>query len=170
MTSSDSAFEIRARVGFRILREDDAPALEWHGGENLRGWYREQWQRHARGEIAVVVADFNGFPIGQGAIHWHGKPTHPQIPDIQSLRVFAAFRSFGVGSRLLQACENAVRERGFPHVSLAVAIENTRAQKLYERCGYHPSGATYDDQWHYIDARGVVVHNVEHVQDLIKIL
>jgi ribosomal protein S18 acetylase RimI-like enzyme len=156
------------RVVIRPLQEEDSLALEWHGGEDLRNWYREQWEHHQAGERLVLVADLNGFPIGQAALLWHGKPTHPHIPDIQSLRVFAAFRGLRIGTYLMEACENAVRERGYSQVSLAVALDNPRARKLYERHGYRTTGDTYDDEWHYEDANGELVRQIDQVVDMVK--
>ncbi|HEX8833064.1 MAG TPA: GNAT family N-acetyltransferase [Abditibacteriaceae bacterium] len=162
-------FELPHRFAMiRPLREDDNLALEWQGGVDLRTWYGLQWERHLHGDVHVLVVDYNGFPIAQSAIHWSGKPSHPLIPDIQSLRVFPAFRGMGIGSHLLNACEDMVRERGFSHVSLAVALENPRARSLYERVGYQAVGEPYDDIWHYVNQRGEVVHLSEVVIDLVK--
>ena len=152
----------------RTLRESDNRALEWSGGPDLRSFYDEQWQRHQAGEVCVLVVEWNRFPVGQGAIHWRGKPTHPHIPDIQSLRVFDAFRGLGLGSQLLRALENTVRERGFKQVSLAVALDNPRAHALYERIGYAPVGEPYHDEWIYRDARGEECRVCERVLDLVK--
>ena len=158
----------------RILRESDTPLLEWHGGTDLRDWYQKQWRAHETGEITVLVADFNDFPIGQAAIHWHGKPTHPQIPDIQSLRVFGAFQGMGIGTKLIHACESAVRHRveheGEDHtrISISVSVENPRAKALYERLGFVVVGDTYEDKWHYVDARGQTIYQSEIVYDLVK--
>ena len=152
----------------RDLRESDCRDLEWHGGADLRAWYQEQWLAHRDGKVRVLVADFNGFAIGQAAIHWHGKPTHPRVPDIQSLRVFGAFRGLGVGSLLLDGAEEVARAHGFSQISLAVALENPRARALYERRGYQNLGEEYDDQWHYTDARGESCHISERVLDMVK--
>jgi ribosomal protein S18 acetylase RimI-like enzyme len=157
-------------IVIRYLREADNRALEWQGGADLRDWYQAQWQGHCAGHVCALVADFNNHPIGQAAIHWRGKPTHPHIPDIQSLRVFPAFHGMGIGSRLLEACECVVRERGFNEVSLAVGIENVRARALYERVGYTSIGEVYTDEWHFVDARGEVQHMSEVVIDLVKTL
>lgn len=163
------SFEVPPRhIVIRRLRESDNRALEWQGGADLRDWYLAQWQGHSDDQVCVLIADFNNFPIGQAAIHWKGKPTHPHIPDIQSLRVFPAFQGMSIGSRLLEACERVVRERGFKQVSLAVGIENVRARALYERIGYTPIGEMYSDTWHFVDARGEVQHMSETVIDLVK--
>jgi GNAT superfamily N-acetyltransferase len=155
-------------ISVRDLREEDSLHLEWHGGHDLRAWYRAQWQAHHSDRVRVLIADFNGFPIAQIAIHWHGKPTHSAIPDLQSFRVFEAFRGLGIGSLLLDCAEEVVFERGFTQVSLAVSVENARAQALYNRRGYEIWGTPYDDIWDYSSARGETVQVVERVQDMVK--
>lgn len=158
----------RTQVVVRLLQERDTRALEWQGGADLRSFYERQWEQHCAGTVCALVADFNGFPIGQGSIHWQGKPTHPHIPDIQSLRVFDAFRGLGIGSQLLVAGERLVAARGFAQVSLAAGLQNPAARRLYERLGYHAVGEPYNDAWHYINAQGVTVHVAEMVIDLVK--
>ena len=160
--------EFAVCVRMRALRETDSHALEWQGGADLRRWYAAQWRSHHAGDIFVIIADLEGFPIGQSAIHWNGKTTHPYIPDIQSLRVFGAFRGRGIGSLLLTASEDLVRERGFARVSLSVAIDNPRARTLYERSGYVVTGEPYDDNWEFINAAGQRVAISEKVLDLVK--
>ena len=152
----------------RDLAASDCTPLEWHGGEDFREWYRSQWRNHCEATVRVLVADFNDFPIGQVAVHWHGKPTHPTVPDVQSLRVFEAFRGLGLGTMLLDCAENVVRERGFSSVSLSVALDNPRAQKLYERRGYQIFGDIYHDEWQYLNARGETQIVREEVLDLVK--
>jgi hypothetical protein len=80
------------RVVIRRVQQADLRALEWHGGPDRRSFYEEQWSQHCRGAVCVLVADLRQFPIGHAAIHWHGKPTHPTIPDLQSVRVAPGFR------------------------------------------------------------------------------
>lgn len=152
----------------RDLNQSDGAPLEWHGGDDLRSWYAAQWRNHCEETVRVLVADFNNFPIGQVAVHWHGKPTHPLVPDVQSLRVLGAFRGLGIGSLLLECAENVVRERGFAQISLSVALDNGRAHSLYERLGYSVFGEIYNDQWHYVNARGETCHVVEPVLDMVK--
>lgn len=155
-------------VTFRALRETDLEALEWHGGAHLRDFYHELWRAHSAAEIHVLVADFNDFPIGLANIHWPGKPTQPDIPDVQSLRVHPIFRGLKVGSHLLKTCEKLIAERGFSQVTLSVSLDNHKAKKLYERHGYHIIGVPYCDVWYYTDAVGKSVRVEEHVLDMVK--
>jgi GNAT superfamily N-acetyltransferase len=157
-------------IVIRTLHESDVRLLEWHGGEDLRSFYDWQWTQHCNGEREVLVADFNAFPIGQVALQWAGKSTHPQIPDIQSLRVMETFRGLGIGSRLIEACEQEVLQRGSDQIGIAVGIENPAAQRLYERLGYRIMGAPYNDSWDYVNARGETILVEETIMDLIKTL
>ena len=157
-------------VVVRTLVERDVRLLEWHGGEDLRSFYDWQWTQHQSCEREILVADFNNFPIGQVAIQWTGKSTHPSFPDIQSLRVMEAFRGMGIGSRLVEACEMEATRRGFNQIGIAVGVENPAAQRLYQRLGYQITGASYTDSWSYQNARGETVHVEESIVDLIKTL
>src|SRR5688572_3729531 len=93
----------RPGVVIRALQKEDGLKLEWQGGADLRNFYDRQWMAHEMGEAFVLVADFNSFPIGQAAVYWEGKPAHPGIPDLQSLRVHPLFQGQGIGTRLLDA-------------------------------------------------------------------
>ena len=105
-------WELGARAHIRDLDQKDLRALEWHGGRDLRAFYEECWDKHRDDELCYLVADFNRYPIGQVIVVWSGKPSHPDFPDVQSLRVHPAFRGMGVGSRLLQAAEECARQHG----------------------------------------------------------
>jgi len=155
-------------VTIRPLEERDVRQLEWQGGEDLRSFYEWQWEQHQAGEREVLVAIFNGFAIGQAAVHWAGKIMHPGVPDIQSLRVMDAFRGLRIGSRLVEACEMDVQRRGCGRIGLSVGVQNTSARRLYERVGYVADGPTYIDRWHYTNVRGERVDVEEEVIDMLK--
>jgi len=165
----ESTFSLPSpEIRLRTLQKEDLLKLEWHGGADLRQFYQQQWEAHQSGKVLVVVADLRHFPIAQAAIHWLGKPTHPHIPDIQSVRVIEALQGQGIGSRLLDLCESLVREQKHPQVSLAVAVDNEGAKRLYERHGFRVTGEPYHDKWAYINANGQTVHVDELVTDMMK--
>ena len=160
-------------ITIRPLLAGDTRSLEWHGGRDRRSFYDGQTHAHLAGEIHVFVASsaWQGhpdFPIGQAAIHWNGKPTHPELPDIQSVRVHPEFRGLGIGSRLLEACEQHAAALGHRLISLSVALDNLKAKRLYERRGYRVVGVPYSDVWFYADAAGQSVRVEETVLDMIK--
>ena len=161
-------WDLPTRLHIRAASEQDLRPLEWHGGRDLRSFYREVWEKQGAQELLYLVADFNGFPIGQVLIIWSGKPSHPHFPDVQSLRVHPAFRGLGIGSRLLEAAEQCARERSHVQLGLSVSVENPKAHRLYERCGYVVRGEPYLDEWSYCNAREEAVTLSEIVIDLVK--
>lgn len=156
------------RVRIRVVDERDLPLLEWHGGADLRAFYREALNAHAQGLITYLVSELNGFPIGQVIVHWSGKESVPGVPDVQSLRVHPAFRGQGVGSKLLEAAESVVANAGHSHVTLSVGVKNPQAQKLYERCGYEVASKVYEDSWETINADGHPTRFHEVIFDMMK--
>jgi ribosomal protein S18 acetylase RimI-like enzyme len=158
----------RPGVVIRALQQEDNLKLEWQGGADLRNFYQRQWMAHEIGEAFVLIADFNGFPIGQAAIYWEGKPAHPGIPDLQSLRVHPIFQGQGIGTQLLEAGALVVKQRGFSQIGLSVNPDNLRAHHLYERCGYRVMCAPYQDHWQYTDATGQTIVVSEIILDMVK--
>jgi ribosomal protein S18 acetylase RimI-like enzyme len=57
---------------------------------------------------------------------------------IQNIYVEPASRDEGIGSALLDAAEEALRERGAEVLSLEVLARNQNARRLYENRGYEP--------------------------------
>ena len=109
-------WDIQSRIQIRPASEPDLLPLEWHGGPDLRSFYEEVWDKHQQQELLYLIADFNGYPIGQVLLIWSGKPSHPHFPDVQSLRVHPAFRGMGVGSRLIEAAEKCARGKRLPAI------------------------------------------------------
>lgn len=163
-----SRFQMTAQGEVREAREADLSHLEWHGGADLRSFYHQSWRAHQSGELTLLIADLGGFPIGQIAILWRGKPSHPHFPDLQSLRVHPAFRGLGIGSELIAAAEKLVAARGFERAGLSVGLENIHARRLYEKLGYQSHDVIYDERWSYIDQNETEIFVTERVVDLTK--
>lgn len=161
-------FDFLGRGHVRLVNETDIRLLEWHGGPDLRSFYDKIWAGHLAGDVTVLIADVNHYPVGQIVIHWSGKPAHSDFPDQQSLRVHPAFRGFGVGTALIEASERLVAAANFSHVGLSVGVENQKARRLYERLGYQVLGEAYEDHWSYTNLAGEEVAMSEVVLDMIK--
>jgi len=81
-----------------------------------------------------------GRYLGWVIVHWHGKRTAPDYPDMMKLFVREDFRRKGVASKLVRACEQEALARGFLKMGLSVAESNTPAMALYRRLGYSTEG------------------------------
>jgi hypothetical protein len=59
-------FELKIDMAIRPCREEDLRALEWFGKwSQYRGVIAEAFERQQQGEVMMLVADINRFPIGQ---------------------------------------------------------------------------------------------------------
>ncbi len=60
------------------------------------------------------------------------------------LAVMPALQSCGLGTLLVRAAEQRIRDRGLRRAELAVEEDNPRARALYERLGYAAYGREPD--------------------------
>ncbi len=151
------------KLGQVIVRQvtaEDLVGLEW-GGEykHFRHVYADAFQRMQRGYSMLWVAELPGTGlIGQVFIQFICD--RPELADgverayLYSFRVRGEYRSKGVGTRIMDVVEDDLRARGFQYVTLNVARDNPRAQKLYVRRGYQVV-APEPGVWSYIDDQGI---------------
>jgi ribosomal protein S18 acetylase RimI-like enzyme len=143
----------------RLLVQADLPALEWDGEYiHYRRLYGDIFQSVRLGRALMWGADIplDGI-IGQLFVQLRSK--RKELADgkkrayFYSFRVRPAFRSFGVGSRLLKTAEKDLVERGFSWITLNVAQTNYGARRFYERHGYQVVTAE-PGRWSYRDHLG----------------
>ena len=148
-----------ADIQYRTLVKDDLPALEWDGEyAHFRRLYREIYRSACQGRALmwVVTLPDKGL-IGQVFVQLTSQRL--ELADgssrayIYGFRVKEAYRSAGVGSRLLQVVEADLGQRGFQQISLNVGQANDAARRFYERHGYQVVGAEAG-RWHYLDEQG----------------
>lgn len=72
------------------------------------------------------------------------------------LLVIEPLRNYGIGTRLLLACEEYCKEAAIPYLGLDVnPADNSAAKRLYERLGYHAVGELHlDGVYGYTDEQG----------------
>jgi GNAT superfamily N-acetyltransferase len=99
----------------------------------------EQW----RGRLASRAVNFfafveeltDGEPAGLAAVYEGDGPA-----DLVSMWVRPAARGRGVGEALIAAAADWAKARDHDTLYLWVAEVNPAARKLYERCGFTPTG------------------------------
>ncbi|MEU5398853.1 ribosomal protein S18-alanine N-acetyltransferase [Streptomyces sp. NPDC005963] len=98
---------------------------------------------HARGPQATrryVVAE-RATDTGEGEIvGYAGLAAVGGLGDVQTIAVAPAAQGTGLGSRLLSDLLHHATAFECDEVFLEVRVDNTRAQKLYERFGFEPVG------------------------------
>ena len=137
----------------RLLEARDIPViasafaqLGWHKPATL---YQHYLAEQAAGQRTVFVAFWEGAFAGYITINWqsHYAPFHAaNIPEIQDFNVLPPFRRRGIGTRLLDLCEQRVAERAaVVGIGVGLYADYGAAQRLYTRRGY------------VLDGRGVMV-------------
>jgi GNAT superfamily N-acetyltransferase len=124
------------RIDFRLCREDDLPSLEWFGlFWAHREIIRQAFDRQRRGEVLMLLAVTNGYPVGQawmdlarlrsqnGALLW-------------AVRVFPFLQGRSLGAALIARAERLLAARRLAFVEIGVEKDNPGARRLYERLGY----------------------------------
>lgn len=136
---------LRAAELARIERD-----LPFHSREQWLDWLRRQDE----GSVTLFVAWADGAAVGHAMVAWdpRGDPYVERIgcPWIYDVLTHPDYRSRGVGTAMLRACEYAARARGVRVIGLGVAVTNIRARALYERLGYRDPGIgprVTSDQW-----------------------
>jgi len=82
-----------------------------------------------------LVAWDDSEPVGHAHLDWRSDP-----PQVQNVFVGESHRRLGIASRLSEAAEALVRERGYDRIALDVDVENEAARALYEKLGYGELG------------------------------
>jgi ribosomal protein S18 acetylase RimI-like enzyme len=102
----------------------------------------------AKPDTVLLLADEDGRLVGYGLAHvmpaeetWVADTwvTGPRIGEIESLGVLPEHRGRGIGSRLLEELDEALREAGVTDVILGALAGNSAAIRLYERHGFAPT-------------------------------
>ena len=138
----NSRFSLDLELKIRQCARQDLPQLEWFGlYTDHRQLIEEAFRRQQGGEVIMLVADLDGFPVGQAWLDLRARATD-SVGVIWALRVFPLLRNHGIGTRLLIAAERLLFERSYRWVELTVDQQEPRARRLYERLGYRSAGST----------------------------
>jgi ribosomal protein S18 acetylase RimI-like enzyme len=126
----------------RDLQPEDLGDLEWSGGPHHVDAIAARLQASFDGEAAlVVVALPNDRLIATGVVDFTRNPDHGLI---MMLAVHETLQSLGLGSIVIEALEQRIRERGRAVARIDVEHDNPRAAALYRRLGYREVGTVLD--------------------------
>jgi len=101
----------------------------------------------------IIVAEYNNELIGYAQLVW--LPTYKlfkrlNIPEIQDINIIPEYRNKGFGGKLIDFCENIVKESGGEEIGIGVGLNSSygAAQRLYIKKFYIPDGlgVCYDDK------------------------
>lgn len=138
-------FTIPLNVTIRACQESDLQLLEWFGlFADYRTVIAQTFKRHQQGEVMMLVAEANYFPVGQLWIDLV-KKYDESVAIFWALRVIPCLQNLGIGSRLLLAAEHFIQSKGFTAAEIGVEKDNLDAFRLYERLAYQIIAENLDE-------------------------
>ena len=89
----------------------------------------------AAGEAGAPPVGYAVLSIKPSMASWD---VDERIGELETLAVAETVRGQGIGSMLIEACRELLREDGISHWAVAVVEANADATRLYEREGFRP--------------------------------
>jgi ribosomal protein S18 acetylase RimI-like enzyme len=118
----------------RDIGEADLEGLAWSGPPLHMASIAEQVREvGAGGKDFLAVFLPTGHSVGKVEVSYD---TQPDTGEVGSMSVRDVWQSLGVGTFLIGAAEQRIRERGLQGAALDVEENNPRARALHERLGY----------------------------------
>ena len=121
----------------RLAALRDAPAAFSSTYAREAAFTEERWRGRISERHVTYFAYRPQAPEPAGLI---GVYVEDGLADVVSMWVRPGTRGRGVGEALITAAADWSRARGHDGVFLWVTESNTPARKLYERCGFTPTG------------------------------
>lgn len=146
-------------IAVRVCTPDDLPAIE--ATEPVgKDYARSALRRQDSGAATYLVAWRGVVPVGSAEVVFGDRP------ELQNLAVRAGFRGAGIGTALIDAAEDLVRDGGV--LLIGVSDDNPRARDLYLRRGYVPTAEIETYTYTYVDDTGLAHTVTETAEYLAK--
>ncbi len=121
-------------VAIRDMVHADLAECAWSGSPaHLRAVEKELLLAARDRADYFVACPPSGLPVAKGGITYQ---LAPGSGTIWQLAVHPALQGLGIGTLLIGAMEDRIRERGCHSAEIRVEVDNPRAQALYARLGY----------------------------------
>lgn len=101
---------------------------------------REQWWASRSGELDVLVAELDGTVVGVSYSSFYRPKAAYRSTAETTIVLDTGYLNRGIGTRLLGALLDRVRERGFHRAVAIVALPNEASIILHEKLGFRHAG------------------------------
>ncbi|HKP05778.1 MAG TPA: GNAT family N-acetyltransferase [Microbacterium sp.] len=124
-------------VGYVVGAPDSAAFEEWFASE---WWPRfaRRWPKPQGDPLPVSASRQDGIVRYAYARHGGAQPFGDEYPAHLHIDLLPETQGQGLGRRLIETLENALRDAGVPGLHLVASAENTGAIAFYPRVGFEP--------------------------------
>ena len=99
--------------------------------------YTKRIEENQAGSAAYLLAEQGDEIVGQVFLKFYGTENDPNTPNMEDLLVKEKYRNKGIGTALIDKCEQLCRAKDYKAISLSVnPTLNPKAKSLYEKLGY----------------------------------
>jgi ribosomal protein S18 acetylase RimI-like enzyme len=110
--------------------------------QTVEGWMKESINGHGQKSMVFIAEDENGERVGFAAVS-HGKHfTGQSQAYIGELATTESAEGHGVGTALVEACEQWAKDQSYTMLVLSTGAGNTRALRFYKHLGFHEEDVT----------------------------
>lgn len=126
--------QLSISVSVRALTYNDLAWCDWAGSNTHLAYVSTALSRVRQGEVEyLAVCPPSNLPLAVGGVDF---ALNPGAGTLWQLVVHPALRSCGLGTVLVEGCEDTIRRRGILRAELSVEWANLGAHRLYQRLGY----------------------------------
>jgi GNAT superfamily N-acetyltransferase len=143
------------RLLIRPMQQDDPPAMATAFADmhKSQGQFERYWDENVQGTRVTLVAVLEEKVVGYTNVIW--EPDYPPfrqrgIPEIHDMNTVTHLRKNGIGTRMIKAAEQRVRQAGKRVIGIGVGVtpDYAIAQALYPKLGYVSDGTgVHPDPW-----------------------
>ena len=108
----------------------------------VEGWLTESMEQHNQKTMVLVAEDEQGELLGFATVSHSTHFTGQRQAYIGELATSEKAEGRGVGSALVEACEQWAREQGYTMITLTTGAGNTRALMFYDHLGFRSEDIT----------------------------
>lgn len=144
-----------SNIEIKPMTIEDVDIMPWKNGERHLEYMREAIKRSETNVIDFLSIWLDGQIAGYGGIDYEKEQ---EAGYMWMLTVNPKYRSQGLGTKLIDALEKQVRQRGLNSVKLSVEVINPKAKALYERLGYKTIGQTKESWEQSAEDGGIEIY------------
>lgn len=110
--------------------------------KTVEGWLTESIDRHNQKTMVLIAEDEKGERLGFATVSHSTHFTGQRQAYIGELTTSEAFEGRGVGTALVEVCEQWAREQGYDLLTLTTGAANIRALSFYHHHGFNDEDIT----------------------------